>query len=426
MIKNIISDEELAAYLDNNIDVAKTLHIDNLFESDSLISEVADVLNDLQFLGTELNTLSFGTDTLESYFTEHQIMDNTMNNIFESDGIVGNATNPIQQQYSDTCAIKSQQLILNDYGVDVNEDQLVQYSYEHGWYQGDGSGTNMGDVGNLLEQAGIPCTRQENANVFNLVSELSQGHKVIVGVDSGELWGNKFTSWWNDFYNGDTPDHALIVSGIDTTDPNNVKVIVTDPGTGEGYKEYPLEQFMDAWSDSQCYMVSTDVPVPQIVPGMENFDYSTGHIPNVAGMDYSDFQIFNDISCGLPVVAQNDLGVMDYPVSDLFGAFGAVNDGMSFNDIFSSFDFNNYLDTDVTTDMLQQTYADNIGNINFDDGIQPIEPMSNNEYSDFLNNSIDYFNSIGDFNSASLCEQQMMMLDYCDANDLNFYDSIIS
>ena len=76
--------------------------------------------------------------------------------------------------------------------------------------------------------------------------------------------------------------------------------------------------------------------------------------------------------------------------------------------------------------MLQQTYADNIGSINFDDGIQPVEPMSNNEYSDFLSNSIDYFNSIGDFNSAGLCEQQMMMLDYCDANDLNFYDSIIS
>ena len=36
--------------------------------------------------------------------------------------------NSIQQEYADTCAIKSQQLILNDFGVPVSEDQLVQYS----------------------------------------------------------------------------------------------------------------------------------------------------------------------------------------------------------------------------------------------------------------------------------------------------------
>ena len=63
--------------------------------------------------------------------------------------------NSIQQEYADTCAIKSQQLILNDFGVPVSEDQLVQYSIEHGWYSGDGTGTQMGDVGKLLAEAGI-------------------------------------------------------------------------------------------------------------------------------------------------------------------------------------------------------------------------------------------------------------------------------
>ena len=38
--------------------------------------------------------------------------------------------NSIQQEYADTCAIKSQQLILNDFGVPVSEDQLVQYSIQ--------------------------------------------------------------------------------------------------------------------------------------------------------------------------------------------------------------------------------------------------------------------------------------------------------
>ena len=43
--------------------------------------------------------------------------------------------NSIQQEYADTCAIKSQQLILNDFGVPVSEDQLVQYFIEHGCIQ---------------------------------------------------------------------------------------------------------------------------------------------------------------------------------------------------------------------------------------------------------------------------------------------------
>ena len=89
--------------------------------------------------------------------------------------------NSIQQEYADTCAIKSQQLILKDFGVPVSEDQLVQYSIEHGWYSGDGTGTQMGDVGKLLAEAGIPCTQTVNANVFDLANELAQGIRLLWG-----------------------------------------------------------------------------------------------------------------------------------------------------------------------------------------------------------------------------------------------------
>ena len=45
---------------------------------------------------------------------------------------------------------------------------------------------------------------------------------------------------------------------------------------------------------------------------------------------------------------------------------------------------------------------------------------SNESYEDFLHGSIDYFNSIGDFDSAILCQQQLMMVDYCDNYDIDF------
>ena len=77
-----------------------------------------------------------------------------------------------------------------------------------------------------------------------------------------------------DFY-GEQADHALVVVGIDTSDPYNVQVIVTDPGNGNRQMAYPAEQFMNAWKDSDCFMVATDE-----VPTNSSFS----HIDSFAGI----------------------------------------------------------------------------------------------------------------------------------------------
>ncbi len=202
--------------------------------------------------------------------------------------------NPYQQAYNDTCAIKSQQIILNDFGVPVTEDQLVQYSIDRGWYNG--NGTAFGDIGKILVDAGIPCTQQDGANIYDLTNELAQGHKVIVTVDSGELWDNGILDWLKDIFMGETPDHALIVTDIDMSDPNDPKVILTDPGTGQSAEPYPLDQFMDAWGDSHNFMVSTDIPTPAAVEAFTENGMSEMHLPEVAGVDFDTFQDFHQYS----------------------------------------------------------------------------------------------------------------------------------
>ena len=232
-----------------------------------------------------------------------------------------NVIDGIQQQYPDTCAIKSQQIILNEFGIPVTEDQCVQYAHEHGWYNG--GGTSPEDVGKILADAGIPCTQSE-ANVYDLVGELAQGHKVIVGVDSGELWDKGILEWLEDFFMGSVPDHALIVAGIDVSDPNNPMVIVTDPGTGDSNKMYPLDQFMDAWSDSNCYMVSTDVATPSVTESFVQNGMTDGHIDTVAGVDYNTFTQFQDYS------HQIDMPMQGPQLYDMFQNFPTMN--MPFND----------------------------------------------------------------------------------------------
>lgn len=215
-------------------------------------------------------------------------------NLNDFSGVIGTPYNPIQQAYEDTCAIKSQQLILNEFGVPVTEDQLVQYSIEQGWYNG--NGTAMQDVGRILADAGIPCTQSVDANIYDLVNELSQGHKVIVAVDSSELRENNLFNWLNDSIMGETPDHALIVAGIDMSDPNNPMVILTDPGTGELAAPCPIDQFMNAWADSQHFMVSTDIPTPAAVDSFTSNGMIDMHLPEIAGVDYNTFLEFQSYS----------------------------------------------------------------------------------------------------------------------------------
>jgi hypothetical protein len=192
----------------------------------------------------------------------------------------------VQQGYSDTCAVQCQRLILNDFGVPITEDQLVKEAVARHLYT-PGQGTHLEDVGKLLESHGLEVHRVHDANVFNLATELAQGHKVIVGLDSGELWHqNSVLDSLADRLGIGAADHAVIVSGIDTSDPHNVQVIVTDPGTGDVAKQYPLQEFLDAWHTSHFSMVSTADPVPQWHPEMVNFDYQAGHISHIGHAPY--------------------------------------------------------------------------------------------------------------------------------------------
>ena len=195
-----------------------------------------------------------------------------------------------RQQHQDSCAIVSQEYIINQFtGEQVTEGQLVQEAQMHGWYT-PGQGTTLPDVGNLLEEHGVPVNRFEHASIFNLANELAEGHKVIIGVDSAELW-NAYDANLPDAHR--PADHALVVSGIDTSDPAHVMVRVDDPGTGEA-RSYPMEQFVKAWEGSHFFMVSTQQPTPPHAPEMVHFDYTSGHIPEVAGIQYDHFVTLED------------------------------------------------------------------------------------------------------------------------------------
>lgn len=240
--------------LDALLDFADTHFFDN--------SEIFLEDND-RYLGLE--------DSLEIDDNSNNIQDMETNQ--NSIGVVygeptENITDPVYilQPDDHSCALRSQQIVLRDFGIDIPFKDLEKLALENGVYSEDG--TAVYDVGKVLELAGVGMHQVQGCSMQDLANELAQGHRVIVGVDADELWHNnaytdKFKNWLNDI-GGGSANHALIVAGIEVnpSNPNDVQVVLTDTGSGDLRIAYPMNQFMDAWKDSNCFMAATNEAAP--------------------------------------------------------------------------------------------------------------------------------------------------------------------
>jgi hypothetical protein len=169
-----------------------------------------------------------------------------------------------QQANPDTCAVVSQEFILESLtGREFSEAQLQQEAWRMGAYT-PGGGTPLECMGDLLEAHGIGVEREYGATLDELSAKLNEGSKVMVALDSHEIWtpGQDYVTdeLLTDCVGlpGQQADHAVEVIGIDHSDPNHPMVILNDPGHPQGGGlMVPADEFVNAWQDSNCYMVST-------------------------------------------------------------------------------------------------------------------------------------------------------------------------
>ncbi len=173
------------------------------------------------------------------------------------------------------CAIKAQQMVLRNYGIEVSTEELTALAKKQGWFE-EGKGSAFDFVGELLNHYGVESVQMRNAGVYHIMHELSQGHKIIVGVDA-------------DAAETAEAQHVMLVAGIDTTDPNNLKVVVHDPSHPEQDNTYSANEFMERWKHTGCFMVSTKQAAPLSAnPEMQNFDYQLGYVRKFADVAYEE------------------------------------------------------------------------------------------------------------------------------------------
>lgn len=241
-----------------------------------------------------------GLNASENNFQESEFLNNSENMAknYRTYGESGeNIYDPIfiKQPDDHSCGLRSQQIVLRDFGIDIPFEELEKYALGAGVYSENGTYTY--DIGKVLEMAGVGMHQVQGGTIYDLTSELAQGHRVIVSVDANELWYNdsiqgKLSNWFEDVFGDQGGNHALIVAGVEVNplNPDDTKVVLTDPGAGHLRIEYPLKQFMDAWKDSNCFMAATDNPAPY------QYDAATGmEVPSnfVTEHHYNQFVVDN-------------------------------------------------------------------------------------------------------------------------------------
>jgi hypothetical protein len=180
------------------------------------------------------------------------------------------------------------------------------------------SGTDLRDTPALLETYGVQATYTDDSNaagggaatgITAMESELAAGHQVIASVDAETIWNSVSGT---DSPDAGTADHAVVVTGVDTT---NGVVYLNDSGTPNGAAEaVPLSVFEQAWATSGHAMVATD--------GAElASDPLDAPSPSFAApADYSFTDPFGSAS-GSPFSA---------PATDPFASFTPSSDAVSF------------------------------------------------------------------------------------------------
>lgn len=185
------------------------------------------------------------------------------------------------QEYPDNCAVAAQASIINQFYPNhhLSVDDADYVAFANGWYH-PGGGTAPDDVGKLLDVFDIPHHQVDHASLDQLVSELQAGHRIIVGVNSAELWDQgplaEFWNWFIEKLGLDTAEfnpanHAVSLTGINVSDPAHPTVVLNDSGNPDGAGiEYPLDRFMDAWQNSDFHYVATNAAPPDgMVPDFD-------------------------------------------------------------------------------------------------------------------------------------------------------------
>ena len=249
--KNQISDELLAAFLDGNTNAEDTMRVLNAAEQDMELQEIiriaSEVDEDMTITGKPaiIPMTAMAAKTRETYL----------------------------------CDIECEEFVLHQFGIEVTHKSLLDIAYKNCWLRD--KGMPLYNIGRLLEKNNLSVSRRYNSTIEEVVRLLSARNQLIAVVDD-TLLGNAQSSA------NQHPNHAVAISSISVeTD----EIILFNPNTDEELTKYSISSFMEAWRQSNNYLV--------VINTTDRFIYE----PSPIGLD--DVELSEDLSELQEAIAEN-------------------------------------------------------------------------------------------------------------------------
>ena len=149
------------------------------------------------------------------------------------------------------CCWECEKHILDKHHIAYDEAEMLSVAEKNMWICD--KGTALNNIGRSAESLGMSIEQRFMGSLEDLCQALESKRDVIVAVDGGELLGDRWMEMMEDIFDGEKPDHTVVVLGYDK-ELNTVTVY--DPNSDTDTDSYPIEQFMDAWNDSNNYFVT--------------------------------------------------------------------------------------------------------------------------------------------------------------------------
>lgn len=237
--KEYISDELLAAYLEGNASKEETKQVLRAIQTDETLQETLDIALRVE----EDELMNEETSSGASVAMEIEILPMLQKAALSGENI---------------CAVLCEIFILHRRGIPYDQEWLLNAARRKDWLRPEG--TPLYCLGNLLAYSGMFVCRKYNSTIDDIKKAIKKDNDVVVGVDREKLYAE-------DVDLEDLTNHAVVVTFLDDD-----SVTIFDPYQEPYIARIPISDFLNAWKESQNYMIQVLQSVDEYSPSPINVD----------------------------------------------------------------------------------------------------------------------------------------------------------
>ena len=219
----------LAAYLDGNTTKEETELVLKALKTDKELQEVLDIAVQTE---EECATIL----PMNTSFTEEILP------VFQKAALSG----------ENVCAVLCEMYILHRRQLPYDEKWLMNTARRKDWLRPEG--TPLYCLGNLLAYSGMFVSRKYNSTLEDIQRAIDKDNDVVVGVDREKLYAEEIDL-------EDLTNHAVVVTHI-----GEETITIFDPYEAPYIVNVPIPDFLNAWKESQYYMIQVLQSVEEYEP----------------------------------------------------------------------------------------------------------------------------------------------------------------